>query len=135
MLGWLRRGRRLSAPEQNALKTFCAMSLNDVRRRGDEFEAAQRNYDDWLASRARRDGPPEGSELAGFAPEVQYGDPARRWRELEQRLRADGHWLVDDLPDSETLEWARKLNALSETLSRPNRHLGPEVPPARASDA
>ncbi len=114
--------RALSITEQAALKRFLEMDLNQVRARAEEFERAAEEYNAWLERRHSRRGQPlGGDELEGFAPEVQYGDPAERWRELEEELRAQGVWQVAELGDRAALRWARRTNALSTELSRPSK--------------
>ena len=110
------------------------MSLNDVRRRADESEEAERQYAVWLRTRRdRRAHAPDLDEPEGYAPEAAYGHPSKRWRELEQELRRRGVWEVQDLGESQQLRWANRLNALSESLSRPrHRGIGPARPAARS---
>ncbi len=85
---WRTRQGRLSVHEQEVLEGFREMSLNEVRRRADEFEAAQREYEEWLKTRrANRKHPIDAHEMSGYAPEVQYGEPARGWRKLEAQMR------------------------------------------------
>src|SRR5918997_332195 len=130
----LRRKAALPPYEQDRLREFAAMSLNDVRRRADEFEKAERQYTDWLRTRRdRRAHAPDPDEQDGYAPEAAYGHPSKRWRELEQELRRRGVWEVQDLGESEQLRWAKRLNALSESLSRPHRRrIGPTRPAAQS---
>ncbi len=112
------------------------MSLNDVRRRAEEFEEAERQYDKWMQTRAaRREHALDPDEQRGYAPEVAYDRPSKRWRELEQTLRLRGAWEVRELPDAEQVQWAKKLNALSESLARPHpRWIGPAEPAARVAE-
>jgi hypothetical protein len=123
-------GARLSAPERDRFEAFGLMSLNDVRARAEEFEAAQREFDEWRHTRAeRRAHALDPDEQEGYAPEVQNGDRAKRWRALETELRSRNLWEVRELPEAERLRWAKRLVALSELLSRPERRwLGPKPP-------
>jgi hypothetical protein len=96
----------LSEHEQRRFGAFGRMSLNDVRERAEEFEAAREQFDEWVRTRRERRGHALGpDEQEGYASEVQSGDPAKRWRALE----------------AERLEWARRRAALSDLLSRPER--------------
>ncbi len=98
------------------------MSINDVRRRAEEFEAAEDEYASWLQTRrAQRHHAPEGSERLGYAPQVQNGRPSMRWHELENHMRARGVWLVEELGEKEATSWSRRLTALSDALNRPER--------------
>ncbi len=123
----------MSRHERDRLRAFAAMSLNDVRRRAEEFEAAENQYHEWMQTRReRRRHPPDPDEQQGYAPEVRNDQPSKRWRALERELRQRGAWEVGDLPVSAQLQWARKLNALTEMLSRPHhRPIGPDQPAVR----
>jgi hypothetical protein len=120
----------LSQREREELDAFGAMSLNEVRTRAEEFEAARTEFEQWLNDRwARRAHALDPHEQEGYAPEVQNGDRAKGWRELEQQLRQRGLWTVGELPEPERLKWARRLVALSEVHRRPERRwIGPKPP-------
>ena len=136
IFGWFRRRTALSRHESDRLHAFAAMTLNDVRRRAEEFEGAESHYHEWmLTRRERRKHAPDPDEQQGFAPEVAYGHPSKRWRALERELRQRGAWEVGDLSATEQLHWARKLNALTESLSRPHhRRIGPDQPAVRVTE-
>ena len=106
------------------------MSLNDVRRRAQEFERAERQYGEWRRVRSRRRAhAPDPDEQRGYAPEVAYGQPSKRWRALEHELRRRGAWEVGELETREQIRWAKQLNALTDSLSRPHpRRIGPDLP-------
>jgi hypothetical protein len=125
----------LSPHEQERFDAFGAMSLNDVRARAQEFESAQSQYAEWLKRRrARRGHGLDPDEQEGYAPEAQNGDRAKRWRALEQELRARGLWQVRELSEPERLRWAKRLVALSD-LSRPKRRwMGPKPPRPEVRD-
>jgi hypothetical protein len=121
---------RLTVHERERLPIFAAMSINDTRHTADEFDAAKRQYESWLSTRReRRAHAANLDEQTGYAPEVQYGNPSPAWRKLEAELRKRRLWQVSDLPRKEQIKWAKKLNALSDTFSKPERRrIGPDSP-------
>ena len=127
----------LSEHEQERFGAFGRMSLNDGRERAEEFEAAREQLDEWLRTRRERRGHAlDPDEQEGYASEVQSGDPAKRWRALEAELRRRELWQVCELPEAERLRWAKRLAALSEVLSRPERRwLGPRPAQPERRDA
>jgi hypothetical protein len=98
---------RLTSEERARLPEFAALSLNDVRARGWEFESANdpeavhERFTGWQAS-DRDDG----------LPHMPYGNPAD-WYALAAELRERGVWRVGELPENEQIRWAKRLAALS----------------------
>ncbi len=126
----------MSPAERERLGAFAKLSIRDVRARADEFQAAQDEYAAWLRTRrAQRDHPPDGRELVGYAPEVQYGNLASDWRALERELRERKLWLVGELSAADQVSWARRVNALSTEFARPvRRSVGPATPLPRVAE-
>ena len=131
--GWFRRKTARSRHERDRLRAFAAMSLNDVRRRAEEFEAAENQYHEWMQTRReRRRHPPDPTSSRAMRPRSATTSHRSDGERLSGKLRQRGAWEVGDLPVSAQLQWARKLNALTEMLSRPHhRPIGPHQPAVR----
>lgn len=109
------RDYRPTDAEQAQLVAFAGMTLNDVRRRAEDFERR-------AASVARRDA-------------WIYAGAAQSWRKLEGELRRESKFAVDDLTEGQVRAWARRLDVIAPVAGSPLGDPHSAVPPASVPQA
>lgn len=82
--------------DEDLLERLRSMTINQVRRRADDFEQRARAAKGGRSSEAR-----ENAHI--------YELPASRWRQLESAMREANAFEVGDLPDKEVERWGARL--------------------------